>query len=101
MPEDACQFFYKRGDEAEKGCVFCSYGDAKCPTAQRNTGGCRRMAIRPGFMVCGLNDRWQRDSRLSRSCNPLSGATLQMQVDSPLRDIRMYLMRSMRNRSVT
>ena len=41
MPEDACQYFYKckgcgvmmkpkRGD----CCVFCSYGDVKCPTAQ-------------------------------------------------------------------
>ena len=55
MPEDACQYFYKckacgvvmrpiKGD----CCVFCSYGDVKCPTAQRNTSGRREMAARTG-----------------------------------------------------
>ena len=48
IPEDACQYFYqckgcrvvlkpKKGD----CCVFCSYGDVKCPSAQRNAGCCR------------------------------------------------------------
>ena len=55
MPEDACQYFYKckacgtlmkpkRGD----CCVFCSYGDVKCPTAQRNTRGRREIGARTG-----------------------------------------------------
>lgn len=55
MPEDACQYFYKCKScgvvmRPIKGecCVFCSYGDVKCPTAQRNTGGCRKMAARTG-----------------------------------------------------
>jgi rubredoxin len=55
MPEDACQYFYKCKAcgvvmRPQKGdcCVFCAYGDAKCPTAQRNTGGCRGMAARTG-----------------------------------------------------
>ena len=50
IPEDACQYFYqckgcrvvlkpKKGD----CCVFCSYGDVKCPTAQRNEGCCREI----------------------------------------------------------
>jgi len=41
MPTDACQFFYKcEGCEKvlkpKKGdcCVFCSYGDVKCPPIQ-------------------------------------------------------------------
>ena len=45
IPKDACQYFYqckgcrvvlkpKKGD----CCVFCSYGDVKCPSAQRNAG---------------------------------------------------------------
>ena len=55
MAEDACQYFYKckacgvvmrpiRGD----CCVFCSYGDVKCPTAQRNTKGCIETSARTG-----------------------------------------------------
>jgi hypothetical protein len=46
MPTDACQFFYdckncsallkpRQGD----CCVFCSYGDVKCPPVQ--AGGCK------------------------------------------------------------
>ncbi len=60
MPEDACQYFYKckacgvvmrpiKGD----CCVFCSYGDSKCPTAQRNPEGCRGMAARTGSWFVG------------------------------------------------
>ena len=44
MPKDACQYFYKcKGcgvimkPKAGACCVFCSYGDVKCPTAQRAT----------------------------------------------------------------
>jgi hypothetical protein len=47
MPTDACQYFYdcpkcgallkpKPGD----CCVFCSYGDAKCPPIQLGNGCC-------------------------------------------------------------
>jgi len=47
MPTDACQFFYdckrcgallrpKPGD----CCVFCSYGDVKCPPIQAGECGC-------------------------------------------------------------
>lgn len=47
MPADACQFFYecpvchallrpKPGD----CCVFCSYGDVKCPPVQAALGCC-------------------------------------------------------------
>jgi hypothetical protein len=47
MPTDACQYFYdclkcgallkpKPGD----CCVFCSYGDVKCPPIQLGDGGC-------------------------------------------------------------
>jgi hypothetical protein len=42
MSEDACQYFYKcRGcgiimkPKAGVCCVFCSYGDMKCPAVQR------------------------------------------------------------------
>jgi len=49
MPEDACQYFYKcKGcgavlkPKAWDCCVFCSYGDVPCPTAQKNTGGSGR-----------------------------------------------------------
>jgi hypothetical protein len=53
MPEDACQYFYKckacgglmkpkRGD----CCVFRSYGDVKCPTAQRHTKGRKEIGAR-------------------------------------------------------
>ncbi len=55
MHEDACQYFYKckacgvvmrpiKGD----CCVFCSYGDVKCPTAQRNARGPKEGGARPG-----------------------------------------------------
>ncbi|MEO5810227.1 MAG: GDCCVxC domain-containing (seleno)protein [Sphingomicrobium sp.] len=47
MPTDACQYFYDcrscgavlkplRGD----CCVFCSYGDVKCPPMQQGQGCC-------------------------------------------------------------
>ncbi|MGD2129378.1 MAG: GDCCVxC domain-containing (seleno)protein [Lysobacterales bacterium] len=47
MPENACQYFYdcpacgavlkpKTGD----CCVYCSYGDVKCPPVQRNRSCC-------------------------------------------------------------
>jgi hypothetical protein len=47
MPTDACQYFYdcpqcavvlkpKRGD----CCVFCSYGDVKCPPIQEGADFC-------------------------------------------------------------
>jgi len=47
MPTDACQFFYdcegcgamlkpKPGD----CCVYCSYGDVKCPPIQSGDGCC-------------------------------------------------------------
>jgi hypothetical protein len=47
MPTDACQYFYdcpgcsallrpKPGD----CCVFCSYGDVKCPPVQLGDGCC-------------------------------------------------------------
>ena len=55
IPEDACQYFYKcKGCRVvlkpKKGdcCVFCSYGDVKCPTAQRNTKGRREIGARAG-----------------------------------------------------
>lgn len=42
MPEDSCMFFYectacKSTIQAKKGdcCVFCSYGDIKCPSKQQ------------------------------------------------------------------
>jgi hypothetical protein len=41
MPTDACQFFYECGachallrPKAGDCCVFCSYGDVKCPPMQ-------------------------------------------------------------------
>jgi hypothetical protein len=47
MPTDACQFFYDcRGCAAvlkpKPGdcCVFCSYGDVKCPPMQESAGCC-------------------------------------------------------------
>ena len=47
MPTDACQFFYececrksvlrpKAGDR----CVFCSFGNVKCPPIQAGNSGC-------------------------------------------------------------
>jgi hypothetical protein len=46
MPTDACQFFYEctgchvvLRPKAGDCCVFCSYGDVKCPPVQ-SAGGC-------------------------------------------------------------
>ena len=51
IPEDSCQYFYQcKGCRAllkpKKGdcCVFCSYGDVKCPSAQRKRG-CREKLV--------------------------------------------------------
>ena len=48
IPEDACRYFYQCNGcrvvlKPKKGdcCVFCSYGDVKCPSAQRNAECCR------------------------------------------------------------
>jgi hypothetical protein len=41
IPEDACQYFYKCNANKGDCCVFCSYGDVKCPSAQGNAGCCR------------------------------------------------------------
>jgi hypothetical protein len=45
MPTDACQFYYdcKRCGELLRPltgdcCVFCSYGDVKCPPIQQGDG---------------------------------------------------------------
>lgn len=42
MPTDACQFFYtcvscKKTIKSKPGdcCVFCSYGDIRCPSKQK------------------------------------------------------------------
>jgi hypothetical protein len=47
MPTDACQFFYKCGGcgallKPNKGdcCVYCSYGDTKCPPIQEGNACC-------------------------------------------------------------
>jgi hypothetical protein len=47
MPQDACQYFYEcRGCGAvlkpKQGdcCVFCSYGNVKCPSIQQNATVC-------------------------------------------------------------
>ncbi|MFT5417706.1 MAG: hypothetical protein ACI915_004048 [Gammaproteobacteria bacterium] len=47
MPTDACQFFYdcKACGELLRAmdgdcCVFCSYGDVKCPPIQEGNGCC-------------------------------------------------------------
>lgn len=47
MPVDSCQFFYecKSCNEMLKPnhgdcCVFCSYGDVKCPPIQKGDSGC-------------------------------------------------------------
>ena len=56
MPEDACQYFYKcKGCgvvmKLKKGdcCVFCSYGDVTCPSAQQNAGCCGKNDAYNGF----------------------------------------------------
>lgn len=45
MPIDACQHFYEcekcrtvLNPLPEDCCVFCSYGDVKCPSKQRDSG---------------------------------------------------------------
>lgn len=47
MPENACQFFYECENcktllKPKKGdcCVFCSYGNIKCPPIQRGKNCC-------------------------------------------------------------
>ena len=47
MPTDACQYFYKCNSCGEtlkpkEGdcCVFCTYGDVKCPPIQKDKGCC-------------------------------------------------------------
>lgn len=47
MPTDACQFFYEctachalLRPEAGDCCVFCSFGDVKCPPVQAARGCC-------------------------------------------------------------
>jgi len=55
MPTDSCRFFYdckgcgavlkpKPGD----CCVFCSYGDVRCPPVQEAQAGGRPVSCRPG-----------------------------------------------------
>ena len=55
MPTDACLFFYdcpgcgahlkpRPGD----CCVFCSYGDVRCPPVQEAQAGGRPVSCRPG-----------------------------------------------------
>jgi len=53
MPTNACQFYYECTGcgvmlKPTKGdcCVFCSYGDTKCPPIQEGSGCCRW--IQPG-----------------------------------------------------
>ena len=45
MPTDACQWFYDCKDcgavlkpKAGDCCVYCSYGDVKCPSMQEGSG---------------------------------------------------------------
>jgi len=47
MPIDSCQFFYECTSchavlrpKEEDCCVFCSYGDVKCPPIQKDDSGC-------------------------------------------------------------
>jgi hypothetical protein len=49
MPHNACQFFYDcKGCNARLKpmpgdcCVFCSYGDVRCPPRQSGDDGCCR-----------------------------------------------------------
>jgi hypothetical protein len=44
MPTDACQFFYRCTNcdallrpQGQDCCVFCSYGDTKCPPMQQDS----------------------------------------------------------------
>ncbi|WP_247296452.1 GDCCVxC domain-containing (seleno)protein [Bradyrhizobium sp. 87] len=47
MPTDACQFFYDCKGCGERlkplpgdCCVFCSFGNVRCPSVQENGKGC-------------------------------------------------------------
>jgi len=47
MPTNACQFFYRCTNcgvllrpQGQDCCVFCSYGDHKCPPMQQEEGAC-------------------------------------------------------------
>jgi hypothetical protein len=47
MPTDACLFFFDCPACGERlkpvvgdSCIFCSYGDVKCPPIQHGEGGC-------------------------------------------------------------
>ena len=47
MPTDSCQFFYECTSchavlrpKGEDCCVFCSYGDVKCPPIQQGNKSC-------------------------------------------------------------
>lgn len=47
MPTNACQYFYEcphcavvLKPKAGDCCVFCSYGDVKCPPVQQARAGC-------------------------------------------------------------
>jgi hypothetical protein len=47
MPTDACLFFYRCTNcdvllrpQGQDCCVFCSYGDHKCPPKQQEAEGC-------------------------------------------------------------
>ncbi|MDR2221867.1 MAG: hypothetical protein LBE34_03910 [Flavobacteriaceae bacterium] len=49
MPTNACQFFYECSNchtilKPHTGdcCVYCSYGDVKCPPIQQNTPCCNQ-----------------------------------------------------------
>jgi hypothetical protein len=50
MPEDACQWSYECGKchsilKPKEGdcCVFCSYGNAKCPPIQKRETCCKEV----------------------------------------------------------
>ncbi|EHP38156.1 hypothetical protein OR16_38719 [Cupriavidus basilensis OR16] len=53
MPTDACLWFYTCGDcnavlkpKAGDCCVFCSYGDTRCPPRQQEPGERKRCFAR-------------------------------------------------------
>jgi hypothetical protein len=48
MPTESCQFFYEceschelLNPKAGDCCVFCSYGDVKCPPIQKKNSCCK------------------------------------------------------------
>ncbi|MDP2837705.1 MAG: GDCCVxC domain-containing (seleno)protein [Candidatus Moranbacteria bacterium] len=56
MPTDSCQFFYicqncKKTLQPKEGdcCVYCSYGDVKCPSQQENNNSGVRCGTISGF----------------------------------------------------